>query len=335
VKVTYRSVPGGKRGVAVLAKAAGYLTRDGASIENGKPELFTQKGRDTEDALVPMKGEQNVFRITISPEDGQKMDLKNHAQAVMKQAEKAVGHKIEWVAAVHTNTETPHVHVLVRGAHDGKPFRFERDMVQHGFREISREKATLELGERSREEIRRTKAMELKAERLTMLDRKMGERQRGRTIQAESDREMRCLSNLEGMRVARYRGGREFTMADNWQNTLKEIGYSKDIHKQMHRHLRGTDQERKPQFIHSGTRKVSGTVVTKDYDDLRDNKPYVIIKTKDGDYWYSKSKAHESVQKGDPITLGRDSGPHEQQQGPSRPAPKKLPNRDSSQEIER
>ena len=73
-------------------------------------------------------GDERLFKIIVSPEFGDRLNLQQHTRELMKRIERDLGTQLEWVAAVHHNTEHPHVHIAVRGIDDkGMPLRLPRD----------------------------------------------------------------------------------------------------------------------------------------------------------------------------------------------------------------
>ena len=82
------------------------------------------------------------------------VDLRAFTRELMKDAERDLGTKLEWVAVDHWNTDNPHVHVLVRGrADDGRDLVISRDYISEGFRQRAAERVALELGPRTEKEI--------------------------------------------------------------------------------------------------------------------------------------------------------------------------------------
>ncbi len=73
----------------------------------------------------------------------------------MKDAERDLGTKLDWIAVDHWNTDHPHIHVLVRGrTDDDQDLVISREYISRGFRARASERVTLELGPRSEHEIR-------------------------------------------------------------------------------------------------------------------------------------------------------------------------------------
>jgi type IV secretory pathway VirD2 relaxase len=78
------------------------------SDEGGIPIAATVAGwRKEQDEMF--------FRVIVSPERGDRMDLEAHTRELMASVERDLGTKLEWVAVAHYNTDNPHVHVVVRG----------------------------------------------------------------------------------------------------------------------------------------------------------------------------------------------------------------------------
>src|SRR6266481_4071373 len=95
-------------------------------------------------------GDERLFKIIVSPEFGDRLNLQQHTRELMKRIKRDLGTQLEWVAAVHHNTEHPHVHIAVRGIDDkGMPLRFPREYIREGMRERAEEIATEALGYRS------------------------------------------------------------------------------------------------------------------------------------------------------------------------------------------
>src|SRR5450755_1360550 len=55
------------------------------------------------------------FRVMLSPEHGDRMDLTAYTREVMAGVVRTLGTRLEWVAVCHHNTDQPHVHVVIRG----------------------------------------------------------------------------------------------------------------------------------------------------------------------------------------------------------------------------
>ena len=98
-------------------------------------------------------GDERLFKIIVSPEFGDRIDLENHTRELMAGMERDLKTELEWVAVIHYNTEHPHAHIALRGIdHRGKPLRLPREYVKSGIRSRAEDLITKELGHRTIED---------------------------------------------------------------------------------------------------------------------------------------------------------------------------------------
>ena len=151
-----------------------YIVRDGVSREGALPSLYD--GQD--DHADPQKFASNCrdepghFAIVVSPEDGDQLaDLKPYIRRLMTQIEKDLGTSLEWIAADHFDTGTPHTHILLRGSdEEGKSLLIARDYISHGLRERAGELMSAELGpELAGDQVRKLRR-ETRLEKVTDVD---------------------------------------------------------------------------------------------------------------------------------------------------------------------
>ena len=117
-------------------------------------------------------GDERLFKIIVSPEFGDRLNLQQHTRELMKRIERDLRAQLQWVAAVHHNTEHPHVHIAVRGIDDkGMPLRLPRAYIREGLRERAEEIATEALGYRSPADAQEARRRETLQNRYTSLDR--------------------------------------------------------------------------------------------------------------------------------------------------------------------
>src|SRR5258708_36392173 len=101
----------------------------------------------------------------------------------MRRMERDLGTQIEWVAAVHHNTEHPHVHIAVRGVDDeGRPLRLPREYIRAGLRGRAEEIATEDLGYRTAAHAKEAKRREIDQYRYTSLERDLNTDNNGYTF---------------------------------------------------------------------------------------------------------------------------------------------------------
>ena len=83
-------------------------------------------------------GDERLWKLIISPEFGDQVELRRLTADLMERMEKDLGTDLEWVAVEHHNTEHPHVHVVVRGVRsDGAALRMSREYIQQGIRSVA------------------------------------------------------------------------------------------------------------------------------------------------------------------------------------------------------
>ena len=117
-------------------------------------------------------GDERLFKIIVSPEFADRLNLQQYTRELMRRMERDLGTQLEWVAAVHHNTEHPHVHIAVRGVDDeGRPLRLPREYIRAGLRERAEEIATEALGYRSPADAQEAQRRETLQNRYTSLDR--------------------------------------------------------------------------------------------------------------------------------------------------------------------
>jgi len=132
VRVTYSS----NRAPGQWSAHGRYLERESAT--QGKPrEIMGFSSGSEPIRLAPAlgnwqgAGDERMFKLIISPEFGERMDLEAHTCSLMAQMERDLGTTLEWVGVSHFNTGHPHVHVALRGINDrGQELRLERDYIR-------------------------------------------------------------------------------------------------------------------------------------------------------------------------------------------------------------
>jgi type IV secretory pathway VirD2 relaxase len=117
-------------------------------------------------------GDERLFKIIVSPEFGDRLNLHQYTRELLHRMEHDLGAQLEWVAAVHHNTEHPHVHIALRGVDKkGIPIRLPREYIRGGLRERAEEIATEALGYRSPADAKEAHRREAIQTRYTPLDR--------------------------------------------------------------------------------------------------------------------------------------------------------------------
>jgi type IV secretory pathway VirD2 relaxase len=92
-------------------------------------------------------GDERLWKLIVSPEFGDRADLKVLTRDLLSRMERDLGTPLQWVAAVHHNTEHPHVHVALRGiGEEGRSLHLSRDYIRQGIRCAAEDLCTRQLG---------------------------------------------------------------------------------------------------------------------------------------------------------------------------------------------
>jgi hypothetical protein len=70
-----------------------------------------------------------AYRMVLSPERAEGLDLKELTRAAMDQLGRDAGGTPPWIAAIHRNTAHPHVHIVVAARREVAPGRFQDVVV--------------------------------------------------------------------------------------------------------------------------------------------------------------------------------------------------------------
>jgi type IV secretory pathway VirD2 relaxase len=117
-------------------------------------------------------GDQRLWKVILSPEFGDRIDLQRLARDLAGQMANDLGTDLEWIAVAHHNTEHQHVHMVIRGVgNDGQSFRLKRDYVKHGIRDIAEDICTRQIGYRTSRDAAEAERREIGEPRFTSLDR--------------------------------------------------------------------------------------------------------------------------------------------------------------------
>lgn len=257
VRVTYS-----RPKVAGLWKAHGrYLQRESAA---GKAHAgFSEVGEGINIAAQldtwQRAGDPRLFRLILSPENGDRLEMQGYAGEVMARVETELGRPLEWVAATHYNTDHPHVHIALRGVDkDGLELKLDREYIKHGFRRQGEIVATEKLGFRTERDRDGALYKEISQARVTSLDRRISKMAtaiegdperiqitadsaalfspRSRDL-AQAYAVQRRLHHLEGMGLAQRSGPNTWSMSKTYTETVKAIQIAGDRQKMLARHM--------------------------------------------------------------------------------------------------
>ncbi len=156
-----------------------YLARESATFENDVKAVGFSRENNGIDFARQLDGwqgagDERVFKLIVSPEFGDRVDLSRLTRQLIQQMGEDLGTELEWVAVEHHNTEHPHVHVVVRGVRgDGQSLRLSRDYVKQGIRSIAQDLCTRQLGYRTQRDAAEAERREIAEDRFTSLDRRL------------------------------------------------------------------------------------------------------------------------------------------------------------------
>ena len=305
VLVKARIVRHGGKGRGALRKHLFYLQREGAGIDGNVPEAFTD-GRNLSNEEVQEFGKRCVddrhhFRFIVSPENGQELNLKAFARALIRKAETQLGTDLDWVGVAHHNTDNPHVHIIVRGKDDrGKDLVMKRDFVAQGLRLEAQMLVTQELGPRTDRELWLGLEREVTQGRYTSLDLDLIEmvtahpeecvdmrevlQRGGKNAQTLRNLQIGRLHFLETMGLAHEASDGVWKVDKSLAERLREIGLRNDIIKTMHRRMQGLNPEAQVAIFdpegRPGTR-ISGRVIHVGLIDELQDARYVLLESQD------------------------------------------------------
>src|SRR5262245_37206534 len=86
-----------------------------------------------------------MFKLILSPEFGERLNLKELTRQLMYRVAADLRLPLEWVAIAHFNTEHPHAHVLLRGVAEGKEIHLPNEYVKAGIRKHAEDLCTARL----------------------------------------------------------------------------------------------------------------------------------------------------------------------------------------------
>lgn len=287
---------------APLARHVTYLKRDGVTHDGADARLFDAGSDVVDERAFSERCEQDRhhFRFIVSPEDAADMsELRSFTRELMRDVERDLGTKLDWVAVDHWNTDNPHIHVLVRGrADDGQDLVISRDYISRGLRARAEEHVTLELGPRSEQEIKSALEKEVDAERWTNLDsalRNAADEGAGianlRPGSPDGDPELRRLmigrvAKLEHLGLAEQVELGCWSLKPGLEETLRDLGIRGDVIKTMHRAMSAGGREPDiSRFALQGDEPrdpVLGRFVARGHHDELNGSAYAIVDGVDG-----------------------------------------------------
>ena len=286
------------KGLAAARAHLRYIQRDGVQRDGSPGRLYSagEDGVDGKAFLELSDGDRHQFRFIVSAEDGAEYDdLKPLVRRWMARMERDLGTKLDWVAVDHCDTGHPHTHVMLRGKDDqSENLVIARDYIARGMRERLAEVVTLDLGPRTELEIAKKLRLEMGAERLTSIDRKLvrdgglgGVVAAGHHDPFQQALRAGRLKKLEALGLAQNLGGGQWKLDGSLEEGLRAMGERGDIVRTMQRALRTSGLERPvSDQIANGSvapgRPLVGQVVARGFSNELADRHYVIVDALDG-----------------------------------------------------
>ena len=185
-----------------------YISRGSATKEGSVKEAGFTAATDRIDIPQTLgqwqsAGDQRLFKLIISPEFGERLDLKRHTRELMARMEQDLGLRLEWVAVAHFNTDHPHVHVALRGRTDIGTLRLARDYIKQGIRSNAENLCTAQMGFRTELDALEAERREVDALHITSLDRRIDKEAFGPDGDGRFEPDALPPSNSPGQRARR------------------------------------------------------------------------------------------------------------------------------------
>jgi len=277
-----------------------YLAREGAQQE-GMPGLgFDTSAQEIDIAdrlsLWQRAGDPRFWKVIVSPELGERFDLRQHARELVATMEGDLGLHLEWVGIAHFDTAYPHLHLILRGrSQDGIEFRMPRDYLSHGIRHRSQEIATQAVGFRFARDLAAARERTFEASKYGELDETLEHRaDPDRRIEfksavSSSDAMLRAqllrrLSFLSNLGLARRVGKGIFELSEQHRVALEHFQLLRDLGRYLKRYGELLVDPHAPQRfteLMPGT-EIHGRVVGGTEDELGGGRTYLILDGIDG-----------------------------------------------------
>jgi type IV secretory pathway VirD2 relaxase len=281
-----------------------YLQREHAQHEDEKGLGFNNQSNhvDLKNMLREWQkaNDEHVFRLIISPENGVRMNLKQHTKNLLIQMEKDLKTKLEWAAIDHHNTDYPHVHILIRGRDEkDKTLIIEREYLSRTLRYRSEELATRELGLRNENDLIRIRERQLESKHVTEIDRSLRYKSINNIVNYHTPvpdnlaaRELRLLEInrlkfLEKHGLAKKISAKSWQLHKDMEIELKNMQLSNDIIKSRARHnIRTITHEMPAPTQIQENKPLTGKVIGMGLEDELKDQRYLLLEGTDGKVHY-------------------------------------------------
>ncbi|HZU50411.1 MAG TPA: DUF3363 domain-containing protein [Sphingomicrobium sp.] len=241
-----------------------YIARDGVTRTGERGIVYgaSEDRTNGRSFLERCAGDRHYFRITSCCEDGAEYeDLKPLTRRFMSRVEDDLETRLEWIAVDHADTLYPHTHIVLRGKDDrGEDLVIVPDYMNHGMRNRLMGIVSLDLGPPVGADVSRQLRLEIDAEKVTPLDRKLISLADGDGTLKVVTKEMAEYSALTGrLHKLRTLGLAELLPGSRWQlkngveDSLRAMRERREVATFMQRKLCVEGLQRSPaeQVIHA------------------------------------------------------------------------------------
>ena len=283
-----------------------YLARDGAQRPGEKGLGFNADRDDLNLAKLlggwQKAGDERLFRVIVSPENGARLDLRDHARELVAQMARDLSTRLEWAAIDHHNTDNPHLHLLIRGRDEqGRPLSIDRGYIQSGIRTRSAEIASRQLGLRAERDMLKARGAAVRREQFTDIDRELlrradgkhvvsfdGRQPRGEAARERRAQEIARLKFLTRMGLAHKIDSASWRLAPNLERTLRERQLAIDIIKSRARHRSQMLDKSAPLAVTrlAPGQELTGRVVGTGLENEARDRRYLMLEGTDGKLHY-------------------------------------------------
>ncbi len=290
-------------GTRAFGRHLDYVERDGVERDGTGGELYTRDGETADGRAFASRSEddRHQFRVMVSAEDADQMDdLKSVTRSLMREAERDLGTRLDWVAVDHHNTGHSHTHILIRGRdYLDRDLVIAPDYLMKGLRGRASQIVTEALGPRRDHDIARAAQAEISQDRFTGIDRELAGLAQGDVVAIDPARgaaerfqrslRQQRLKHLEGLGLAAKQGPGEWQLKPGWDRALKAMGRRGDIVRALAAgigsgaHLSDVRffEERMP-----GDAPVTGRVLSQGPDDELRGTRFLLIEDLHGTPWH-------------------------------------------------
>lgn len=273
------------------------------TLEEGKKsqELYGHEESiiDVKDKLNEFEKAPHMFNIIISPEDGDKVQLKDFTRDFVRTVETDLRTKLDWVAGNHYDTNEPHVHLLIKGLDDkGKKLLMTRDYISCGLRVRASQTITKKLGLRDWEDVIQSLKLDaIKSKRCSLDNIIIKNAHEGSITLSKLNHDTlndlpkglieKRLAFLESKELAHKTGADSWQLRDGYIEELKKIDRSASIIEKLSGNMRVNKEECEILSVKNlEDRTIKGHVVERGYINEIDENEYLLVKTKEKSFIY-------------------------------------------------